>query len=446
MNIITMLGRVIWLLAAALALTAAVLATLWFLGRPAREVQGIWETEGYGLVFDISPFTIRILQVGPASCTIWKTMPAHRGMAKRFAGYGFSAVGAGSVMQISAADVTNPITATRLDALPAQCTEGKPAGPVENFDIFWHAFDQHYPHFETQGIDWDARRDEALTELGDPPDRDPRTLAAVMRHALDGITDPQVSLDTPDGTYRPARGIEEEVPAWVEKARAALPVIDSYLDPEPQNTETGGFRHAWIDGEIAYLGLHHMETQAALSGTQADEAAALAALMAETYADAKGVIVDLRFNPGGAETVALEYARLFASEARIVAQKSVVTGPDSLSPPTPIRIRPTEASFGAIPTVVLTSAHTGGAAELFTLAVRDEPQVTVMGEETAGALSDLLTRTLPNGFSVTLPHQVYATAEGTPIGLTPLAPDLSVADGNGNAGDAVLEAAIDVLE
>lgn len=439
MNVTSMLSRVMQLIALAALLSGAVLAALWFLGRPERELQGIWETEGYGLVFDISPFTIRILEVGPTNCAIRHTMPAHRGMAERFAGYGFTVIGAGAGLDISAADVTTSIAATRRETLPPQCTQGMRAGPVELFDIFWHAFDQHYPYFADQGIDWDARRADALAELGDPPDPDPRTLAATMRHALRGITDEQVVLDTPDGTYRPASGMQDTVPAWVAEARAALPEIDTRLDadPAPANIDGSGIRHGRIDGRIAYLGIHHMEAQASLSGTQASEAARIAADLAATYADAEAVIVDLRYNPGGAETVALAYAGLFADTPRVAALKSVATGPSTLSAPQPITLRPAPMRLTGRPIMVLTSALTGGAAELFVLALQGAQDVTVMGAPTAGALSDPLKRDLPNGFAITLPHQVYARRDGSLIGLDPVVPDVAAEEALSAARDAL---------
>ena len=59
---------------------------------------------------------------------------------------------------------------------------------------------------------------------------------------------------------------------------------------------------------------------------------------------------------------------------------------------------------------------------MLTLALRGLPAVTVIGERSAGSLSPLLVRTLPNGWTIGLPHQRVRDADGAQwqgIGIPP---------------------------
>ena len=61
---------------------------------------------------------------------------------------------------------------------------------------------------------------------------------------------------------------------------------------------------------------------------------------------------------------------------------------------------------------MLTSNVTVSAAEIFTMAMRALSNVTHAGQATRGALSDELTKRLPNGWRVTLSNEIYLDAAG----------------------------------
>ena len=58
------------------------------------------------------------------------------------------------------------------------------------------------------------------------------------------------------------------------------------------------------------------------------------------------------------------------------------------------------------------SAATVSAAEILVLCLRALPNVTHLGDTTRGALSDMLWKRLPNGWTVSLSNEVYADADG----------------------------------
>ncbi|WP_417242558.1 S41 family peptidase [Celeribacter sp.] len=435
MTLSDMIVRVLRLIGAALVVTGLALGALWWSGKPPKDLQGIWITNGYGLVVQITPFTIALHEITPVSCLPSLSLPAHLGMARRLAGYSFDVQG--DDLTIGVADVLDDVRAYRVDALPDQCLHGKMAGPLETFDVFWRTFDTHYPNFALFGVDWEARRTEALEALAGS--FDPQHLSDVMARSVRGLEDAHVNLLTPSGDFSPL------APApWDRDQRAFWQVTDSYLLAERQFIETSGVRHGWLAGEIAYIGLHHMETEPPLGQPMADEAVRVVAQLSEIYASAKGVIVDLRTNSGGSDPVALTYAGLFSATDWPAGSKRTQILKGYMTAPTPVTGRGSPAPIVA-PVVVLTSSETASSAEIFVMAARELDQVTVMGENTTGSLSDVMVRTLPNKWQFTLSHQVYTSVRGENFEGAGIPPDLPYAvdaTGFSQGKDTMLEAAL----
>jgi C-terminal processing protease CtpA/Prc len=109
---------------------------------------------------------------------------------------------------------------------------------------------------------------------------------------------------------------------------------------------------------------------------------------------------------------------------------------------------PGSATALEIPAVVLTSSYTVSAAEIGLLALKELPNVTIIGENTAGALSDMMERQLPNGWEFSLPHQVYEAVDGTHFEGPGIPPDIAIPmniEAFDQGRDRILEAATTYL-
>jgi C-terminal processing protease CtpA/Prc len=75
-----------------------------------------------------------------------------------------------------------------------------------------------------------------------------------------------------------------------------------------------------------------------------------------------------------------------------------------------------------------------------------EPRVTLIGLNTQGVFSDVLSRSLPNGWRFHLPNEIYLTADGQAFDGTGVPPDIRVpffsAADRQSGMDAALEEAI----
>ena len=125
-------------------------------------IDGIWLSEGYGLVFEIQGDRLSQWQVTSISC-----IPAMAFQRLNKSDNTFASADGRSKLQIrpggsadllrlhfeySAAEVILHRTAAR----PAQCSKATENTSEMNFEIFWRTFAEQYPFFGLHGVDWNA--------------------------------------------------------------------------------------------------------------------------------------------------------------------------------------------------------------------------------------------------------------------------------------------------
>lgn len=124
----------------------------------------------------------------------------------------------------------------------------------------------------------------------------------------------------------------------------------------------------------------------------------------------KAVIIDLSVNHGGYDFLGRAFAGSFTDETVPAYTKYAADAQDR----TPFQnsVTPSEGARYSGPVYVMTSDATVSAGEILTLSLRALPNVTHVGMPTRGALSDVLTKYLPNGWEVTLSNEVYTDHRG----------------------------------
>jgi carboxyl-terminal processing protease len=91
----------------------------------------------------------------------------------------------------------------------------------------------------------------------------------------------------------------------------------------------------------------------------------------------RGLILDLRFNPGGLLNAAIEVSDLFISEGRIVSTKGRSTPERSWDAHKP-------GTFEGFPIVVLVNRFSASASEIVSACLQDHQRAVIMGERTWG--------------------------------------------------------------
>ncbi|MDW5375959.1 S41 family peptidase [Halomonas sp. HP20-15] len=175
-------------------------------------------------------------------------------------------------------------------------------------------------------------------------------------------------------------------------------------------------KHEMLEPGYGYLRISQFQSR---TGEQVKDA--LAAL--KQKGQLKGLILDLRNNPGGVLDSAVEVADAFLDSGLIVYTEGRL--PDS-------DMRFTAHADGAltdVPMVVLINGGSASAAEIVAGALQDQSRAVVMGTQSFGKGSVQQVMPLGNGDGLKLTTALYYTPSGRSIQAQGIAPDVEVVRG-----------------
>ncbi|MBE3557767.1 MAG: S41 family peptidase [Ktedonobacteraceae bacterium] len=141
---------------------------------------------------------------------------------------------------------------------------------------------------------------------------------------------------------------------------------------------------------------------------------------------ATAIILDLRDNPGGYLTEAINTTSLFLQKGNVLLEQ------DSKGRRTPVAVsgNPLDAK---IPVVVLVNGNSASAAEIVSGALKDNKRATLIGEKTFGTGTVLQHFTLADHSAILLGTQEWLTPNGQFIRDRGIMPDIEVKMGPDNA-------------
>lgn len=140
----------------------------------------------------------------------------------------------------------------------------------------------------------------------------------------------------------------------------------------------------------------------------------------ESMGPLKGLVIDLRYNPGGLLDQAVAVSDLFLSDGMIVYT-------DGRRPEEKTEYRAhKENSFDDFPMVVLINGGSASAAEIVAGALQDNKRAVVVGVKSFGKASVQTIRPLSDGSALKLTVARYYTPSGRSIQATGIEPDIWV--------------------
>ena len=186
-----------------------------------------------------------------------------------------------------------------------------------------------------------------------------------------------------------------------------------------------------IDGEIAIINIFRFATDT--------ERAFRTAVNSVIASGAKGLILDLRSNPGGFLDVGVKVANEFLSSGMIVEErfKGGETSPFYSDG---------SGRLTEIPMVVLVDYGSASAAEIVAGALQDNKRATIIGETTFGKGSVQEVDTFPDGSALRLTIAKWYTPAGISIDDEGIVPDRIVAWNPETSDDEQLNAAKEFLQ
>jgi len=165
---------------------------------------------------------------------------------------------------------------------------------------------------------------------------------------------------------------------------------------------------------------------------------AVSALNTEAGGALQGLVIDLRSNPGGVLTAAVEIADALLDAGRIVSTRGRAQVMDSEFTATPGDV------LNGAPVVLIVDAGSASAAEVLAGALGDHGRARIIGSRTFGKGSVQTVMSLDNGDAVKLTTARYYTPNGRSIQARGIDPDVVLyPDGeNGQVPARVTEAAL----
>ncbi len=290
--------------------------------------------------------------------------------------------------------------------------------PEENFEYLWNAFEKNYALFEVKGVDW-----EGLYRVYRPKVTETTTddeLFQVISDMLRHLNDNHVVLMSMEplrffcaGTLFETLGGSMEAFRELPRKRPFLP---GYFKEGLTESENKIFFHGWTGEGVGYVHLNKFSDPEG-SGKAIDS------ILGE-FKDARGIIIDVRNNVGGDDTVGKLVAEKFADRKRhYLRVKTRIEGsPGEFGPVEEWHLEPKGPPRYAGPVVILANRRTLSAAENFLLAMKTLPNVTIVGETTSGCFGSARNFEMPNGWRLMVTYKLFTDQTGfcwEGIGVTP---------------------------
>lgn len=140
----------------------------------------------------------------------------------------------------------------------------------------------------------------------------------------------------------------------------------------------------------------------------------------EENKELKGLVLDLRNNPGGVLQAAVEVSNTFLNEGLVVYTQGRLEGSEIKYSATP------ETLVKDTPLVVLVNGGSASASEIVAGALQDHKRALIIGTQTFGKGSVQTILPLPNNRAIKLTTARYYTPKGRSIQAQGIIPDISI--------------------
>jgi hypothetical protein len=415
----------------------------------AQSLDGVWRSQGYGFVFQIQGSSLSAWEVTAATCV--KTFTATVDSAAVPGRVATFRTKEGNVFFVKAGGskdfhllhydgAASDMRIDRIAEIPTVCTPPTTDTPANNFEVFTRTWSDHYILFDQKHVDWPGL--VAANRAKVSATTTPAELFDIMEGMIKPLDDAHTFIGAPvlKRQFRTFRsGTDRLISTYGGIAafrKDGLPKILAL--PEKYLTEA---MRKWCNDQVQYGHLNDSTGYLRIisfSGygkepTFASGLAALEAALDTIFSDGKlkGLVIDVRINFGGADPYGLAIASRLANNEYLAYTKEARTDPADRNKWTPgdrSMVTPSSRPGFRGPVVELIGGLTISAGETFTQAMMGRtPHITRIGENTQGVFSDVLGRTLPNGWRFGLPNEVFRASDGKTFDGLGIPPDVVVA-------------------
>lgn len=300
--------------------------------------------------------------------------------------------------------------------------------PEENFERLWRTFHRRYPFFALRRLHWSKQYEIFRPQVTSATTDD--ELWNIFCRMLGPLNDGHVELSAKIGggkkryfnPEKPSRFEREFNPREIKQLkRITNATLMDHGFGKPEKTEAWMLRYS-RSADLGYLRIIELE------GVKKKHLTAALDRIALDFKSLRGCILDIRNNPGGDDDVVLAILNRFSDRKRVAFHRKTKIGPrrNDFTPLKSWYLEPQgEVQFKG-PIVLLTNDALFSGAEVFALAAKQLPYVTIVGERTNGIFSYQLEKKLPNGWEYRLSYQVYLSADRVSYEAVGVPPDIEL--------------------
>ena len=295
------------------------------------------------------------------------------------------------------------------------------------------AVEKRYSHLETRKVDWASMWPRFEPRL--VASASARDFAVVAGEMLALTSDPHIWLAVDGATVAAFR--RRIAPNVVPEL---LPRLVSKWTQHNKVIATG-----WAAPRVAYIAIHSWSNK---NGSDVYEPAIKAL---DEFRNAPGLIVDVRLNSGGDDSIARQFASCFITKRSLYARIASLAATSSTGFGKPVErwLEPAENGrcYGGKVALLIGPANMSSA-ESFILMMKQSPAVTLIGQRSYGSSGNPKPHDLGNGVTVYLPSWKEFTPGGSPIECKGVPPDIEVPFNRETQSqrDPVLEKAVEFLK
>jgi len=279
--------------------------------------------------------------------------------------------------------------------------------PVAVFNQVWNAYDTLYSGFAVKDIKWDKlykiyrpqiNENTSESELFD-------ITTQMLRHLNDNHV--QIATENPERHFSAGLfgylfddiGFDSTL-----SILTSLPISKRYFKHGLKTVNK--FSYGWLQDSIAYF---HFGEFKNLKATQE----AMDTII-QYFSASRAMIIDVRRNKGGDDKIGKLIADYFADKKRMymITSEKNGAGHNDFGENHKWFIEPNATVQYLDPVILLIDNTSFSAAENFALAMREIPNVKLVGDFTAGGFADSEWRTLACGWNVCIPYSLFTDKNG----------------------------------
>lgn len=384
--------------------------------------KGVWEVPGYGYLVSIDDSGLSVFDRAGLHCL--PNYPVTEHLPQNFSKLD------NDTFQTSYSQYSTNYLFRRLNLeIDDICLTQSDLTKKATFDYFTQLMSEHYAFFELYGVNWSERVRAAKTKIHES--MTDRAFFAVLTSMLKDINDAHLYL---------IGEIEgQELTYTAGQSKVLRNKLDRAFNHQSEFTNAREFRRNWYRqhketisnklltkqyhsdyddqilwgtigdiGYINFLGMRGFSENNTIQ-QELENAKTIMDTIFVTLKDTEALIIDVSTNSGGNEELSLLFAGYFIDKEKVVYTKQAHGFPHSQQVMT-VTAQAGHPYQGKV--YLVTSDHTVSAAENFVMAMKTFPNVTIVGDVTRGAFSDVLDKSLPNGWQLGLSNEVYKDING----------------------------------